>query len=234
MTAMNWIMSEMRVLILCDTLAISETDHRPAFMTTKVHFWPHLGACVAGTGAQPLAQTFFMQVNSGSVVRDVVHLDEFAGSMLADIWRTLTDAAPPGATGTVYTFGWSEAEGRFTGFAYRSTSSFKSERLNYGLAVKPPPKNAAILDNLNDFEAYLDLLRVQKDEDRERPRTERIGIGGEVILTLMTRSDAGFTCVEQRTVHRFDDYQQDWSIILAKLQANAGHPLSDMMLALDP
>lgn len=235
MTAMNWEMYESHVLILCDTLAIGE-DRRPAFMTTKVFYWPHLGACVAGTGAQPMAQNLYMRVNGRMVVRDVLHLDEYAPKVLQELWADLLaeNDDRPDATCTIYLFGWSEAEGRFVGFAYRSTAQFASERLGYGLAIKPAPDDEQIFDKINDLESFVRLVQIQKAEDRARPRLERIGIGGEVVMTLLTRDEAGYVGAQQKVLSRFDDHEDDWRLLLSKLPENAGHPLSAMLLAMDP
>ena len=63
---------------------------------------------------------------------------------------------------------------------------------------------------------------------------ERVGIGGEAILTLMTHDDAGFTVILQRPIFRFEDFESDWRIILAKLPSNASLPLSIEVLSSDP
>jgi hypothetical protein len=235
MTAMNWEMYESHVLLLCDTLAIGD-DRRPAFMTTKVFFWPHLGACVAGTGAQPMGQNFYGRVNARMVVRDVLHLDQYAPNVLNELWAELLaeNDAPPGATSTIYTFGWSQAEARFIGFAYRSTAGFASERLGYGLAIKPAPDDETVFDDITDLESFVGLVHDQKAQDRARPRLERVGIGGEVVMTLLTRDEAGHVGAQQKIVSRFDDHEDDWQILLSKLPENAGHPLSKLLLALDP
>lgn len=239
MTALNWELAPDHVLILSDSLALTGEDHRPAFMTTKVFTLPHLGLCIAGTGAQPLAERFWAHANSKCVASGVAHLDVYASDILRDLWLKLhsePDYETVEArlfTSTVYVYGWSAVDKAFIGFAYRSANDFVSEPLSYGIAAKPAP-NSGELPEINGFTELVELLLLQKQEDRERPRMERIGIGGEIIMTLMVRDEPGFTAIKQQPIFRFDDYDKDWELILAKLPENQDHPLSISALARDP
>ena len=239
MTALNWKLATNQVVILCDSLMLSADDHRPLSMVTKVYSLPHIGLCIAGTGVQPLAEKLWARANSHCVARDICQLNEIAPSILQSIWGELlqepsfADLCESGLTGTVYLYGWSEDAATFVGYAYRSPSGFASEPLKYGIAIKPAPNSGKIplIDGLDDL---LGVLREQKREDRERPRRERVGIGGDVILTLMTRDEAAFTIIEQRAIFRFEDFENDWSIILAKLPNNAGSNASIIAISNDP
>ena len=239
MTALNWELAPEHVLILSDSLALSGDDHRPAFMTTKVFPLSHLGLCIAGTGAQPLAERFWAHANSKCVVSDVAHLNEYATDILRNLWLQLhsepdyqTEEARR-FTSTVYVYGWSAVDEAFIGFAYRSANDFVSEPMSYGIAAKPAP-NSGELPEMNGHKEFVELMLLQKQEDRERPRMERIGIGGEIVMTLMVREETGFTAIKQQPIFKFDNYDEDWELILAKLPENQDHPLSIAALARDP
>lgn len=239
MTALNWELAPEHVLILSDSLALAGEDHRPAFMTTKVFPLPHMSLCIAGTGAQPLAERFWAHANSKCVASDVAHLNEYAADILRDLWLQLhsepdyeTEEARR-FTSTVYIYGWSVSNKAFIGFAYRSANDFVSEPLRYGIAAKPAPNSRQVPD-MNGLTDFVELLLLQKQEDRERPRMERIGIGGEIIMTLMVRDETGFTAIKQQPIFKFDDYDDDWELILARLPENQDHPFSIAALARDP
>ena len=239
MTALNWDLEPEYVLILSDSLAISGEDHRPCFMTTKVFSLPHVGLCIAGTGAQPLAERFWAHANSKCIFEDIAHLNNYAPTILCAIWEEMlshpdyADVEADEITGTVYCYGWSEEKEVFVGFAYRSINDFVSEEMHYGTALKPPP-NSGEVPEINGLTDFLSVLIEQKREDRERPRMERVGIGGDVIMTLMSRTDDGFTVIEQRPFFRFEDFDLDWDAILARLPENDGHPRAIYALARDP
>ena len=196
-------------------------------MTPKVYSLPHLGLCIAGTGVQPVAERFWARANSRCVARDISHLNEFAPAILKGIRDDLlqengfADVQDLGLTGTVYCYGRSEETDAFVGYAYRSTSEFVSEPMKYCFCIKPVP-NSGQVPPIKGFSDLLGILKGQKLEDRERLRMERVGMGGDVILTLMTRDDAAFTVIELRAIFGFEDFEDDWNLILAKLSANAG------------
>jgi len=166
------------------------------------------------------------------VVRDIIHLDEFAPDILTEMWSEAE--IPEGSTTTVYTFGWSEQNCRFAGFAYRSTSNFASEVLQDGFGLKPPLNNMAEYPEIIDLDGFVEFMKLQKAEDRARPRMHRAGIGGDIIMTLLRRNENEYTSIEQRHIHRFDDYDQDWQIVISKLPENS-NPLADILLQIrDP
>jgi hypothetical protein len=233
MTALNWELNEDGVVILSDTLVLSGETHRPLSFTTKVFPLPHLSLCIAGTGLQQMVQNFWLVTNNGMVVSDIDHLDRFATETLQGLWDDLDENAPRGVTATIYTFGWSLKRECFIGFAYRSTNGFASQPLAYGLALKPAPSSGEFpkIDSLSDLANY---MIAQKEDDRSMPRMERVGIGGEIILTQLFRDQSGYVSFQQIPILRFDDFEDDWKMILASLPKNAGHPIAQEILAKDP
>lgn len=226
MTVLNWQLNPQFVAIYSDSLALDAADRRPRSMTTKVYVAAHLDACIAGTGI-PLSLPFYQRVVGSYVVADVVHLDEFASELLSELYEEYKHT---GLTSTVYTFGWSAKESRYVGFAYRSTHNFQSEPLGYGVAVKPAPNDPSLLGELYDQNALIELIKIQAEEDRARPRMERVGIGGDITLWLMNRDPAGKQSILVQHVERFASFEDDWKIALAKLPQNEGTLFSALAL----
>jgi hypothetical protein len=55
-------------------------------------------------------------------------------------------------TTTVYHFGFSEVTGLIHSFAYRSANNFQSEKIAYGLGIKPEctiPENYSLPQDIN-------------------------------------------------------------------------------------
>lgn len=230
-TLLNWELAPDHVLLLSDTLVLSSDDKRPRSFMTKIFTAPHIGALITGTGISELVTRFYLHVVSGMVVDDVVHLSEFAPESLRTIWEKLADQMPEGATATIYTFGLSE-DG-FAGFAYRSTSDFEAEELQYSMAAKPAP-DMAKLAAVDSFEDFLTLARGQQEDDRARPRMDRVGIGGDLWMYLMTKSEGGAISLKVDRVERLAHFDADHKTMLARLPQNEGHPYSMAILQLDP
>ena len=74
---------------------------------------------------------------------------------------------------------------------------------------------------------------LQQQQDRDRPRAERLGIGGHLVLHRMQRLEEGSIVTTITRLAQMPHFDEDWEIILAKLPANAGHPLSEAILSED-
>lgn len=232
MTLLNWELAPQHVMILSDTLALDDQDHRAGHFTTKIYPAPHIGAVITGTGISQVITQFYQHV-LGMIVNDVVHLTEFAPSTLREIWKHFKDQLPEGTTTTAYTFGLSEDDDVFTGFAYRSTADFEPHLLQRGMAVKPA---LAIeeMQGIDSLEAFVALCQKQQAQDRALPRMERVGIGGDLWTYLLRKSDSGALSLKIERIQRMQHYDQDHQIMLAKLPANADHPFLKAALASDP
>lgn len=232
MTLLNWELAPQHVLILSDTLALDGQDHRAGHFTTKIYPAPHIGAVIAGTGISQVITQFYEHV-LGMIVNDVVHLTEFAPSTLREIWKHFKGQLPEGATTTAYTFGLSEDDGVFTGFAYRSTADFEPHRLQHGMAVKPALAMEE-MQGIDGLEAFVALCQKQQAQDRALPRMERVGIGGDLWMYLLKKSGNGALSLQIDRIERMKHYDHDHEIILGKLPANKDHPRSIAALASDP
>ena len=192
---------EVQAFVATDTLATSEG--RPFMFTTKAFIVPHLQMIMCGTGVGGFLGRWFIKVNDGVVVRDVDHLDYHTPKSLAAFWGdykkevSLSDSI----TTTVYHFGFSAQDGLIHSYAYRSANNFKSERLPYGIGVKPECQVP------NDYEfpaAIKQMMDEQRAIQASRPEHERIYIGGKIIIHHLTQM--GFSVY---TLDQFEDHDSD-------------------------
>lgn len=232
MTLLNWELTPDYVLILSDTLSLDWDDKRARSFTTKVYPMPHIGAVVTGTGLAPFVTQFFISINGDMVIRDICHLAEFAPAYLQRLWVETTRELSEEATVTLYTFGIAEEGGQFTGYAYRSTNGFRAEQIPYAMAMKPATSTED-LQTVNSLESFVALTRKQQAQDRELPHEKRVGIGGDLWMYFLSKSETGSVTIKIERLERMLHYEADRDVTLAKLSQNADHPLSRMILARD-
>jgi hypothetical protein len=115
-------------------------------------------------------------------------------------------------TTTVYHFGFSEEDGTIHSYAYRSTNSFKSESLQYGVGVKP------VCQIPEGFEFPKDIIKMM-DEQRAiqntLPKNERVYIGGKIQIHHLTNN--GFNAY---IFGQFADYESDDQAIIKNYDAS--------------
>lgn len=230
MTLLNWELTPTSVTLISDTLALDGFDKRPIAMKTKVMVLPHLAGLIAGTGYTALVGTFWSRVCDSMVLRDIEHLDEFATDVLTEIWASVADRLPQGTT-TIYTFGVN-SDGEVTGYAYRSANGWESEALPYAYGIKPALELPADFE-VDGVGGLLALAKSQQEQDRARPRMERVGIGGDLWIYRLSTGENG-PIISMIRAERMDHFENDWEIVLSKLPQNEDHPYSRMILAKDP
>ncbi|MEM5432817.1 hypothetical protein [Cupriavidus oxalaticus] len=209
MTAAIFNIGPEQVIIAMDTLAMSGDTGNPYFFTTKLYPLPHLQGVMFATGIGDLATKWFVKLER-FLARDIHHLDQYVTPPLQELGMefNLSEAQ----TTTIYHIGYSEAESRYVGFAYRSTNSFRSERLEYGLRTKPGIPDASVNSFPSDF---IRLMEAQRTNDAAVPLSERVFIGGEIqALILANRS------MTIQTIHRFSDYEALFQRMCDGLPAN--------------
>jgi hypothetical protein len=209
MTAAIFSIAPEQIIVTTDTLAMAGDTRTPFFFTTKFYPLPHLNGAMFATGIGDLATQWFVKLER-FVARDIHHVDQYVTPSLQELGQQfqLNDSQ----TTTIYHVGFSEAEARYVGFAYRSTSGFNSERLEYGLRTKPGVPNAVAESFPDDF---IRLMEVQRAADNALPLKERVFIGGEIQALIMYGK--GMTI---QTIHRFPDYEAVYEQMCDALPAN--------------
>jgi hypothetical protein len=215
-TALVFVLDQESVVIGMDTLAIRARDKSPYLYASKILCLPHIGAVVCGTGSQRLPLSWFVDLETKVLARDIDYVNEIAPECLLSLW---TDLAEPG-TSTIYHFGYSPREDAYVGFAFRSTHDFAAERLEYGIGVKPPSGEliAVAMDRVGELgihDAIVSLIETARTVDDELPLSERVGIGGEVhLLTLTAGRQFGWA------TRPWSDFDTTFGAMLSALHAD--------------
>lgn len=208
MTAAIFSINPDQIVLAMDTLAMAGETKTPYFFTTKFYPLPHLYGAMFATGVGDLATQWFVKLER-FLAHDIHQLDEYVTPALQRLGVEF--GLNSNQTTTVYHLGFSENEQRYVGFAYRSTNDFKSERLPYGLATKPPV-HGATATNYADF---IGIMEEQRAADNTLPPDERVFIGGEIhVLDLHSKT------MTIQTIHRFDDYDSLYEKMLDALLLN--------------
>ena len=202
---------EKQVFAATDTLAVTP-DGTPFFFTTKAFVVPHLRMIMAGTGAGGFLDRWFISVNQ-MIVRGVDDLKHCTPESLQKLWVEFRKAYsfPDDFTTTVYHFGFSEITGVINSYAYRSTNNFRSEPLQYGLAIKP---ECTVPDNYRLPHDLKSMMDEQRAIQRSRPAGDQLYIGGEIYVHHLMEGGSNVYRLD-----RFDDYEQDRETIYTNLLA---------------
>lgn len=192
---------ENHAYVATDTLAVS-LDGRPLTFTTKAFIVPHLKLITAGMGAGRFLGKWFVRINDNLIVKGIDDLDHHTPGVLASIWpEHKQELSIPDITATIYHFGFSEVTGVIHSFQYMSTNSFRSERIPYGVGVKPEcpvPEDCSLPRDIRK------MMDEQRAIQANKPKEKRIYIGGEIQIHHLTK--AGF---QVHTFDRFEDYAQN-------------------------
>ncbi|OCH38523.1 hypothetical protein [Aliivibrio fischeri] len=188
-------------VVATDTLAVSP-DGSPFSFCTKAGYIPNLKTIIAGTGAGGFSSQWLLHASTRMVVRGIHNLDFHTPKRLRELWETykkeysLTDDS----TTTVYQFGISEESGEVVSFAYRSTNNFQSEPLQFGTGVKPA---CTVLEG-NLLDIIPDMMAEQRKNEAEKPHSERVYIGGEIIALILTKEGCNHIKIGE-----FEDFVAD-------------------------
>ena len=212
LTVLNFHLQEDIVCLVTDTIASNSEDMSPVFFTTKVYPTPHWEGLICGTGVSKFIVEWFSEAITSVLAKDIRHLNEFAPSVLRELFVKYQGYGNRDLTSTVYHFGFDHNADRFIGFAYRSTADFVSEELKYGSGIKPHPEDISSLE-INAIPADLiSIVHAQKLRDDSLPVQERVGIGGHLILYLMQRverDDGSYSVTtEINRFFEFPDYEE--------------------------
>lgn len=187
MSSLLFYMDENEAIVATDTLLHYSVDTPPGFASKAISI-PHMRMIIAATGSALLFSRWIGLVNNQGFALDVDAVDAHALQELQALWRELNRHVPAlqDQTATIYHFGISDDSGKIHGFAYRSVSDFKSERLDYGLGVKPELIDMTGID-WNSFPACApEIMRAQSRQEDQKPR-DRVYIGGTTEVTHLTK-----------------------------------------------
>lgn len=202
MTALNFVVHPDGILFATDTLALAADTKRPFVFLTKFVLLPHIDLAVVGTGDAQFLNEWFGVVRTSFVVRDIDHLNQFCPKALAELHARHNSQER--GTSTAYHFGYSSGRKRYVGYAYRSTKNFVPDELADGFGIKPET-SVTIPADLKFPQFFVEVMQKQAAEDRIKPITERLGIGGDVHFVRLANGEASV-----HRCHRFPDFEADF------------------------
>jgi len=213
MTALNYLIQEDRICLAMDTLVVSADKKIPIHYQTKFSILPHLNLVVAGTGRIDFIQEWFQCVNGSLNVKDIEGLDEISPDILRSEWSIIYDESCKSST--IYHFGYSQDKQEYTGFAYRSTNDFQSERLICSVGIKPEVTiPSAEGDQLPQL--LVDIMPEQRRINEGLPASEKLGIGGDICFLVMKDKQ-----ISVAPVYRFESYDSDFDVMLRNTGSNS-------------
>lgn len=188
MSSLLFYTDENEAIVATDTLLHYSIDTPPGFVSKAVAL-PHMRMIIAGTGSAVLLNRWIGLVNNQGFALDVDTVDAHAPQELQALWGELNRQVPTlqDQSATIYHFGISDDSGKVHGFAYRSGSDFKSERLKYGLGVKPELMEKSGIDWSSFPECAPAIMRAQAQQEAEKSEN-RVYIGGTAEVTHLTKS----------------------------------------------
>ncbi|NTW87815.1 MAG: hypothetical protein HGB26_01535 [Desulfobulbaceae bacterium] len=206
MSSLIFYTNEENAIIATDTLAVGE-EGLPRQYTSKAVLVPHLRLVIAGTGVGGFSSRWFAAVNDNMIVRGLDHLDYHAPENLRRLFANFQEEIgfPDTLTTTIYHIGISEVTGNIHSYAYRSEKGFASDRLGYGMRVKP---ECVVPEN---YELPFDIVQMMESQraiQAQKTSDTRLYIGGEIQVIQIERSS--FHCYR---LHRFDDFTATEDII---------------------
>jgi hypothetical protein len=218
MSLLMFLHEERTALILTDTLATT-TKGEPFIFQSKAWAIPHLNMAVTVTGLANFGASWNDFLRSSLIARDIGMVDKFAPEQLRRIWDEflaepeLVQGVP---TCTIYHFGFPDGSDRLVHYVYRSTRDFASERWEEpGFGIKPEPASA--FEVPDDLDGWVALAAQARAEQDARSVGDRIYIGGELYLLILQNWQS-----QIMRIHRFDDYEQAWLDMNARLLREEG------------
>lgn len=175
-----------QVAVMTDTLA-TDTDLRAVFFTTKCVAMPHLRMAIAFTGVEQVGRRWASKVQSGIVAEDMDQLDRFAPEAMREtVAAVASEFEEPMITSTIYHFGYSPGLERCVARIYRETNDFTSELVVEDVfAIKPHPQGEFV--SPGELGEWTSLAQEVQRQQEGLPTSERIGIGGELILCIVQK-----------------------------------------------
>ncbi|VVM95879.1 hypothetical protein [Pseudomonas fluorescens] len=187
MSSLLFYMDANEVIVATDTLLHYPAGSPPG-STSKAIALPHLRMIIAATGAAALFNRWIGLVNEQGFALDVDTVDVHTPETLQSLWRELNAQLPAlhQHTATIYHFGFSDNTGNIHGFAYRSESNFASEKLDYGLGLKPDLMDKGGI-NLRSFpDSAPEIMQAQILQENKKAK-DRVYIGGTVQINHLAR-----------------------------------------------
>jgi|694.fasta_scaffold85475_3 hypothetical protein len=205
MTALVFSLEPDQVCIAMDTLVIDAQDRMPLSFQRKFLSVPQSDLIIAGTGHVGCINGWFDHYQTQFLGASIDELDQMAPELFNA--SVTAEGGLSGVTTTIYHFGYSLLDRCYVGYAYRSERQFRSDRLSYGLGIKPVIPIAPT-DDIQFPEFFIRIIEAQQSQDNHLRLSERVGIGGEIEFAVMAKGG-----IRVSNVLRFSSYEAELSHI---------------------
>ena len=227
MSAFFGFISEKYAIIASDTLCSfkpkeDDIELLPRSYTCKTFLLPQYKSAFAVTGTLQAGLCFFnntVEFTYGFDIYSLVNID------LIYFRKKLESEYLDFPTGTIYLFGYSSLKKTFKGFklVVNSTAELKwSEMPAENIIFKPfvdnwEEKLSQTDSQRNTHQLIIEIMKLQKQEDKTKQLTDQVGIGGEVVCTeLVIDNQTDVFTITTQIIHQFDDY-----FTLGEIMANS-------------
>ncbi len=217
MSAFFGFISKTYAIIASDTLCSfkpKEGDNEllPRSYTCKTFLLPQYKSAFAITGTLQAGLCFFnntVEFTYGFDIDSLVNID------LLHFRKKLESEYEEFPTGTIYLFGYSSIQETFKGFklVVNSKAELKwcempAENLIFKPFVDNWEEKISHSDiQRNTHQLIIDMMKLQKQEDKTKQLDDQVGIGGEIVCTeLVIDNQTAVLTITTQIVHQFDDY----------------------------
>ncbi len=211
MTALVFALQPEQVCLAMDTLVIGAEDRMPMSFQRNFRLVPQTDLVIAGTGRAGFINGWFEHHRSHFLEKSIDELNAEFPRIFSSSVRT--ERGLGGLTATIYHFGYSALERQYVGYAYRSESGFRSDRLQHALGYKPVVPIAPT-DDIRFPDFLIDIVVEQQRHDNLLPLQDRVGIGGEIEFVVMSNRE-----IRIETVHRFPSHEAESTYIAQRAEA---------------
>jgi hypothetical protein len=221
------ILTESGACIATDTLARApyqegDEELKPLMFAALVQHLPQFKACFACYGHQLVATSFYLFAMQKAVGRDINSLIEIDPKHFADFLRK--QAPGQEQSGVIFLFGLNLSTGKMQGYrlpvnrqgvemAWTPIGDLSVEN---ELVIHPTIEEyadqyaeaMAKYEKSTSTDQVKEIVILQRKADSERPVSERMGIGGEILVTsLGINTITGVFSIITEVVYTWDDYE---------------------------
>jgi hypothetical protein len=203
MTSLIYNYSEDFVIVAMDSMCHEGGTMKPLSHLTKFFILPSINGIICGTGLLDVILLWHFYLQKSNVTTSIKGIDNFATEKLREIFKPFRDAYQ-NLTTTLYHFGYDSDSDKFLAYAYRSEKNFESEQITPTMGIKPEfPGIRDFFDEEFNEEWLVKMVTKQKEYDESLPLEERVGIGGQIHIAILTRD--GITA---KTIYEFPDFHE--------------------------
>lgn len=218
MTAFSGYIEKEYSVLYTDTLStypkeVGEKKLKPRSYLAKNFILPQFKSAFSVTGTLQSGLCYFNLITESAFGIDVdslinIDLEYYRGKLKNDY--------PQFPYGTIYLTGYSNQSECFKGYKLivnKQESLIWQEMQFSSLIFKPGIENWE--DKLSENgqsnnldEVVIKLMKIQKEEDEQKPLDEQVGIGGQILATkLQTNKESKTIQIVSEIIHEFDDFE---------------------------